>query len=85
MAGAEPVNEWLTVEDAARHAKCGTRSIYVAVRQGKLRAAHLGGRRELRLLAAWIDAWLIASSTPEIVNPHAPGEAVVDSRTHSSR
>jgi excisionase family DNA binding protein len=74
------MNEWMTVEDAARHAKCGTRSIYVAVRQGKLRAAHLGGRRELRFLAEWIDGWLLATSTSDIVNPSAPADGVVDSR-----
>jgi excisionase family DNA binding protein len=78
--------QWLTVGEAAKHAKCGTRSIYLAVRQGKLRAARLGGRRELRLLASWIDAWLLSTSTPEIVNPLAPGDDGgrdgVDSSTH---
>ena len=64
--------EWLTVDDAARHAKCGKRSIYSAVRRGKLRAARLGGRRELRFLAEWIDAWLLASSTPVDVMPREP-------------
>jgi len=72
------MNEWLTVEGAARHAKCGVRSIYVAVQTGKLRAARLGGRRELRFIAEWIDAWLIATSTPAIVNSSAPA-IVVDS------
>ena len=74
------MTEWLTVREAARHAKCGTRSIYTAVQQGKLRAARLGGRRELRFMATWIDAWLLATSTPETVNPLAPSDAVVDSR-----
>jgi excisionase family DNA binding protein len=68
--------EWLTVSDAAQHAKCGTKSIYLAVQQGKLRAARLGGRRELRFLAEWIDAWLLATSTPEVVNPLSPGDDV---------
>ena len=66
-------NVWLTVREAAQHARCGTRSIYTAVHSGKLRAARLGGRREIRLLAEWVDAWLLATSTPEIVNPNAPG------------
>jgi excisionase family DNA binding protein len=66
--------EWLTVEEAAQHARCGKKSIYGAVRRGTLRAARLGGRRELRFLAAWIDAWLLATSTPDIVNPSAPGD-----------
>ena len=61
--------EWLTVKEGAAHAKCGTRSIYLAVHQGKLQAARLGGRRELRFLASWIDAWLLASSTPVLITP----------------
>jgi excisionase family DNA binding protein len=74
------MHEWLTVKEAAQHAKCGVRSIYLAVQQGKLRAARLGGRRELRFLACWIDGWLLATSTPEIVNPLAPSGAVIDAR-----
>lgn len=64
--------DWLTVLEAAAHARCGKRSIYLAVAQGRLRAARLGGRRELRFLPEWLDAWLLASSTPEIVSPQAP-------------
>jgi excisionase family DNA binding protein len=74
--------EWLTVREAARHARCGTGTIYGAVQRGQLRAARLGGRRELRFLAGWIDAWLLASSTPVIVNPAAPDKTVVDFATH---
>ena len=57
------MSEWLTIRDAARHAKCGQRSIYRAVRSGQLRAARLGGRRELRFVAEWVDAWLFETST----------------------
>lgn len=64
--------KWLTVADAAQHARCGKRSIYTGVHQGKLRAARLGGRRELRFLVEWVDAWLLASITPEFLNPAAP-------------
>ena len=77
-------NEWFTVEDAAQHARCGRRSIYLAVQQGKLRAARLGGRRELRFLAEWINAWLLASSAPEIINPLAPGDDGVRDRVKSA-
>ena len=41
---------WLTVSEAAQHANCGRKSIYSAVASGRLRAARLGGRRELRFL-----------------------------------
>jgi len=78
------IHEWLTVDEAAHRARCGKRSIYLAVQQGKLRAARLGGRRELRFLAEWIDAWLLASSTPEIINPLAPGDDVARDRVKSA-
>jgi excisionase family DNA binding protein len=74
-ANGNPVSPWLTVAEAAQHAKCGTRSIYNAVQQERLRAARLGGRRELRFLAEWVDAWLLATATPMIVHANAPGAA----------
>ena len=69
------VSPWLTIREAAGRAKCGERSIYNATRSGKLRAARLGGRRELRFLPEWVDAWLIETSAPVIVNEVAPGGA----------
>jgi excisionase family DNA binding protein len=65
---------WITVKEAARYAKCGTKSIYLAVASGQLRAARLGGRRELRFVRDWLDEWLRATSTPVLVNRGAPGD-----------
>lgn len=64
-APVTPVTEspWLTVHEAAERCKCGVKVIYREVKAGRLRAARIGGRRELRLLAAWVDEWLIASTT----------------------
>jgi excisionase family DNA binding protein len=79
-------SDWLTVGEAAQHARCGKSLIYGEVQRGRLRAARLGGRRELRFLATWIDAWLLATSTPVVVNPGAPGDEAaahrIDSPTH---
>jgi excisionase family DNA binding protein len=54
---------WLTVNEAARRARCGSKLIYREVRAGRLRAARVGGRRELRFLAEWIDLWLLTHTT----------------------
>jgi excisionase family DNA binding protein len=54
---------WLTVTEAADRARCGPKLIYREVKARRLRAACVGGRRELRLLPEWVDTWLLASTT----------------------
>jgi excisionase family DNA binding protein len=58
-----PQTPWLTVDEAADRARCGIKLIYREVAALRLRAVRLGGRRELRLLPDWIDAWLLAKTT----------------------
>ena len=53
---------WLTVGQAAARAQVGRRIIYSEVQAGRLKAARVGGRRELRLRPAWIDRWLDESA-----------------------
>lgn len=53
---------WMTATAAAKYAGVGRRLIYREVRAGRLRAAVLGDRRDLRIHRAWIDAWLTASA-----------------------
>jgi excisionase family DNA binding protein len=53
---------WLTVDETATRAKCGVKTIYREVHAGRLRAARIGGRRELRLLPEWVDDWLLATT-----------------------
>jgi excisionase family DNA binding protein len=48
-----------TVEEAGDRARCGVKTIYREVRAGRLKAARVGGRRELRLLSTWVDEWLL--------------------------
>jgi excisionase family DNA binding protein len=59
------VIRWLKVREAADRARCGSKTIYRAVRSGQLRAARIGGRRELRFLDSWIDHWLIGERTAD--------------------
>jgi excisionase family DNA binding protein len=60
---SRPTEVWLTVTQAAAWAQCGPKMIYRAVKTGRLRAAVIGGRRELRFRLEWIDNWLDASAT----------------------
>jgi excisionase family DNA binding protein len=66
-SGEAHSSPWLTVTEAADRARCGAKLIYREVRARRLRAAHVGGRRELRLRAEWIDTWLDAYTTPQEV------------------
>ena len=60
----QDASPWLTVHEAAVRARCGAKLIYREIGAGRLRAARIGGRRELRLLATWVDEWLTNSATP---------------------
>ena len=71
---------WRTVKEAAARAKTCDRVIYREVKEGRLKAARIGGRRELRLLDRWVDEWLEASTTPHEV----PAPVVTFRRTRES-
>jgi excisionase family DNA binding protein len=60
---------WRTVPEAARRAGVGDKTIYKEVRAGRLRAARIGGRRDIRILDDWLDDWLVRSSTPVEIAP----------------
>lgn len=60
----KPSAVWWTVDEAAQHAQVGVRLIYREVRAGRLRAARVGGRRELRIRPEWADAWLESTAEP---------------------
>lgn len=57
-------NIWLTTKQAAERAQVGTKLIYREVTAGRLRAAVIGQRRDLRFRPEWVDEWLDAASTP---------------------
>ncbi|MEZ5290169.1 MAG: excisionase family DNA-binding protein [Vicinamibacterales bacterium] len=67
---------WLAVDEAAQRANIGRRTIYSEVRAGRLRAALVGDRRQIRIRPEWIDQWLEASATPVPVS--APGPRAVN-------
>ena len=49
---------WLTVQAAASYAAVSSDTIYTACERGELQHAKVGGRRAIRIEAAWIDRWL---------------------------
>ena len=63
MTNTNPV-VWMTVLEAATRARCGAKTIYGEVKKNRLRAAKIGGRRELRFRPEWVDEWLEDSATP---------------------
>jgi excisionase family DNA binding protein len=70
---AAVVPDWLTVKEAAARVKVSDKLIYHAIKQGRLRAARLGTRKDIRILSTWLDAWAMAESTPTVINEQAPG------------
>lgn len=63
MPGDTPV--WLKVPEAAARARCSRKIIYRAASDGRLRAATVGARGDLRFRPAWIDEWLENTSEPQ--------------------
>ena len=59
-----PPTPWLRVDEAADRAKCSRKTLYKEVKAKRLRAAVIGGRRELRFRAEWVDEWLERTSAP---------------------
>lgn len=55
---------WLTLNESAARARCHPATLRREIRLGRCRAARLGGRKSIRIKAAWIDEWLLASTTP---------------------
>ena len=60
----DETRRWLTPAQCARETQIGVETIYKAVRAKRLRAARIGGRREIRILRTWLQEWL--ESTIEV-------------------
>ena len=57
-------DEWLTAAEVTQVAKVGLKTIYREIKAGRLRAARIGGRRDIRVKRDWISQWLEAAATP---------------------
>jgi excisionase family DNA binding protein len=61
---ADAILVWLTLQQAADAAQVGPKLLRREIKAGRLRAAKIGGRGDIRIHREWLDAWLVASSTP---------------------
>ena len=64
-----PASPWYRVPKAATRASCGEKQIYAAIKRGQLRAARIGGRRQIVIHVDWIDQWLESMAQPVEVTP----------------
>jgi excisionase family DNA binding protein len=71
IESTKTLSPWLTVAEAAQRARCGVKTVYREVQVGRLRAARIGGRRELRLRPEWVDAWLEQAAAVVMVGADA--------------
>jgi excisionase family DNA binding protein len=62
----QPVDPWLTLDEAAAVAKLKSSSVRRACRDGRLRHARVSGRRVIRIRKSWVEAWLEACAPVEV-------------------
>jgi excisionase family DNA binding protein len=60
-AAASP---WLNVKGVCARAGVGRKVVYAAIAAGRLRAAHIDGRRAIRVHVDWVDQWLTNAAPP---------------------
>jgi excisionase family DNA binding protein len=56
-------SDWLSIDGVCAHAGISASLAYKEIRAGRLRAARLGGRRNVRVLRRWVDEWLYAGAS----------------------
>ena len=64
----DPASPWMNLARGAAYAKRGRRFLAKEVRAGRLRAAVVGGRRELFLKREWLDQWIEDQATPIVMS-----------------
>lgn len=67
MQSTDASSPWLDAGQGASYARVSRKLLYRAIRSGRLRAARVGGRRQVRLRREWIDAFIEAHvSGPDV-------------------
>jgi excisionase family DNA binding protein len=59
-----PDAQWLTIEQARVIPQCGAKLLRREIKAGRLRAARLGLRRDIRIHRDWLQEWLQKCATP---------------------
>lgn len=59
---------WLDAGQGAAYARVSRKLLYRAVRSGRLKAARVGGKRQVRLRREWLDAFIES----QVSGPDAP-------------
>ena len=72
-----PTHVWLTAQEAAARARVGVSVVYREVKAGRLKAARVGGRRDLRFRECYIDEWLDTTVTPNIVEEPSTSKSLL--------
>ena len=55
---------WLTAAEAASYVKRCRKTLVREIRAGRLRAAIIGGRRQILTRREWLDQWVMDQATP---------------------
>lgn len=58
---------WKTMREAGQRVGRGERFMRREAHSGRLRAASIGGRKQLLTKDDWIDAWVLESATPVVM------------------
>ena len=67
LAAIADASPWLKLHEATAYAKRGRRVLRKAVKDGRLRAAVIGERKELIFRRDWIDQYLCDLATPVLL------------------
>ncbi len=60
---------WMTLTEAGAYVHRGRRFVRAEVVAGRLRAARIGGRKEILTRREWLDSWLEELAQPVMVSP----------------
>jgi hypothetical protein len=62
---------WMKIkpDEACAYSRCGEKLLYREIRNGNLRAAHVGAGRNLITCDLWLDEYLESRATPTLERP----------------